>query len=116
MNYEKIFKYFLLVPATFGVLGFLFSGFMIIPNEWESYNKLKRSHDQLLKKVYGALPDDMDGLTASIKKEIEMEKLIDDAKIVIPKIKDLFSSGLPKIKEDIKHNTDYIDRVRNIGN
>lgn len=103
-SFEHYLKWLLIIPGAIGSLGFILSGFMVVPDHWREYKQLRNEHIQLVKKVYGASPDDMDGIRASVEREIEHDKIIEDAK-------NLFNNELPEIKSRIKKNEDDIKNI-----
>jgi hypothetical protein len=112
LNFDKVLKYYLMIPTFLAVTGFVVSGLMIIPKEWDKHKQYQAKVDQLVKKVYGASPDDMDGIRASVEREIEMDHLIEDGIKMMPLTKEFFSVGLPRLKSRIKENENYIKRIR----
>ncbi len=110
-SFEHYLKWLLIIPGAIGSLGFILSGMMIVPDHWREYKQLRNEHVQLVKKVYGASPDDMDGIRASVEREIEVDNIIEDAKLLIPITKKLFNVELPDIKSRIKKNEDDIKNI-----
>ena len=99
---NKLIHWLIIIPTIITELGFLFSGLMVVPKWLDNYEKLGREHDKLIEKVYGASPDDIDGIRASIEREMEVDNIIKDAKDLIPKSKHFFEHELPEIKKDIQ--------------
>ncbi len=104
----------LIIPGAVGSIIFIVSTLLILPNEWQEYKKYKNKIDIIEKKVYGASPDDMDGIRASVEKELELNRLIEDAKLLVPPTKKLFSTDLPALKNRISDNEKYIEKMKNL--
>jgi len=109
---ENFTHWLLIIPVAIGSLGFIISGLLIIPNEWTNYKAYKKKIDKIEIKMYGASPDDFDGMRASIEKDIEHDKIIKDAKELIPITRKLFTTDLPALKHRVSDNEKYIEKIK----
>jgi hypothetical protein len=91
-----------LIPTVLISFSFLISLITWIPLEYRDYKDLKKKVDFLEVKIRGASPDDIDAYEAAIREKVEIERIIEDAKKLIPLTQDFFKNDLPEIKKRLK--------------
>lgn len=102
------FKWFLLIPSILVSFSALTGTLTWLPEKLRSLEQMEKEHTQLMIKNYGATADDLDGMRASVQREIEVDKIIDDAEVLIPIAQEFYNHGLRDLKKEIKENTEDI--------